>query len=62
MIFELHLSVKSSEIPFEVPIHGRIETNDLVELASKFAILLVQIQRELHEEEIQNLRLDDIPF
>lgn len=45
-----------------------IEANSMVELVSKFAILVAKLDRELHEEDLANLTAkntgfdDDIPF
>ncbi len=46
---------------------NRIEADDMIELCAQLQLLLVTLQRELHEEEVEALRRestpdDDIPF
>ena len=41
-----------------------IEADDLIELLTKFNIVLINLQRIIHKEELLELRMkdDDIPF
>lgn len=49
---------------FGVASVNKIEADDLVHLFSQLLILVVAVQREIHEEEMLALRCenDDIPF
>ena len=42
----------------------KIQSDDLIHLATQFSILLMQVQRREHEDEMLALRMDndDIPF
>jgi hypothetical protein len=67
-MFELTIAVRNVSPDKWTPrsIH-RIEADDMIELCAQLQLLLVTIQRDLHEEEVEALRResipdDDIPF
>lgn len=64
VIYSLRLDIKKPDVPFAVQKSICSESGDLVKVFSHFQLQLVQLLRELHEEEIQAIRMenDDIPF
>lgn len=63
-IFSLRLDIKEPNIPFAVGKSIGVESGDLIEVFSRFQILLVRLLEELKKEELDELRNtdDDIPF
>lgn len=62
MEYQLTLTIKNNEI---IQSHETIKSNDLVQLISMLMMLIVRVQRELHEAELIKMRFpidDDIPF
>lgn len=49
---------------FEIKSFNVIESDDLVQLLAQFQILLVKLMRDIHEAELNRIRMvnDDIPF
>jgi hypothetical protein len=62
--YDLRLDIKDPDVPFSVGRSIAASSGDLVQVFSMFQIELVRLLRELHEEEMMELRLkdDDIPF
>lgn len=61
MEYQLTLTIKNNDI---IATHEVIKSNDLVQLISMLMMLIIRIQREIHETELIKLRFpdDDIPF
>ena len=65
MKFELTLVIKRDESPSFTGLSiDKVEGEDLVEVLSKFLILIAQLQQKWEQELITELELrnDDIPF
>ena len=63
-IYSLRLDIKNPDIPFKVTKSICTESGDLIQVFSNFQLQLVQLLKELKEEEILAIRMenDDIPF
>ena len=63
-IFELTLYIKEPNLPFKFNKQISTSSGDLVQVFATFQIQLVQLLKELHEEELNELRMgnDNIPF
>lgn len=65
-IYSLTLDVKRADVPFRVVRSIGTESGDLIKVFSHFQLQLAQLLKDLHEEEISELRRisvdDDIPF
>lgn len=63
-IFELTLDVKDPDVPFQIKKSIGVSSGDLIQVFSQFQVQLVQLLKELHEEELLEVRMqnDDIPF
>jgi len=63
-IYSLRLDVKEPNVPFAVGKSICVESGDILQVFSRFQLELVRLLKELHEEEIRELRItdDDIPF
>lgn len=63
-IFELQLDVKNPDTPFAVTRSIGTSSGDLVQVFATFQLQLVQLLRELHEEDIRDkiYEKDNIPF
>jgi len=61
--FELRLIMRPNN-EFEIKSFNVIESDDLVQLLAQFQILLVKLMRDIHEAELNRIRMvnDDIPF
>lgn len=61
--FELTLVTRQGD-KFEVKSVNKVESDDIVGLLAQFHFVLVSVMRELHSDEMLELRLqnDDIPF
>jgi len=65
-IYNLTLSIKDPDIPFAIVKSIRTQSGDLIKVFSQFQLQLVQLLKELHEENLNELKRkevdDDIPF
>ena len=65
-IFSLTLDIKNPDAPFAIQRSISVESGDLTKVLSEFPLKLHQLLKEIHKEEIDELRKDnyddDIPF
>jgi len=66
-IYQLTLDIKNPDVPFTIEKSISTSSGDLIIVFSQFQLQLVQLLRELHEENLkEQLALhglnDDIPF
>lgn len=63
-IYDLRLDIKKPDVPFAIERSIGVQSGDLVQVFAKFQIELIKLLKELHQEEILEIRMenDDIPF
>jgi len=61
-LFEITIVYRPSSKRIQVI--DKIESDDIIQLLSQFNLVIVNLQRTIHEEELLALRIenDDIPF
>lgn len=61
MEIQLTISVTNND---KIVQHESIKSNDLVQLMAQLGLLVVRLQRQLHEDELMRMKGidDDIPF
>jgi len=70
VIYKLTLDIKDSNIPFIIKKSISSESGDLIKVFSSFQLCLIQLLKEIHDEEINSIKFgeegkdieDDIPF
>lgn len=63
-IYDLTLSIKNPDVPFQVERSIGVQSGNLIEVFAKFQLELIILLKELHDEELAVIRMedDDIPF
>lgn len=61
MNYQITLSISDAN---KITHHEVIKSNDLIQLMAQLLMLVVRVQRDMHEDELLKLRMidDDIPF